>query len=110
MAELAMSRLEPSRKLPPVRTTIERRRLVWVGKLGCMPDERLPRRVLFSTFRNHPGVLWHRWVHSGCKQWVEDVHRDLENRNLAVRWSDLRADKGSRRYISEKIWKSLVNA
>jgi len=96
--------------LPSIRTTIERRRLVWVGKLGRMPDERLPRRVLFSTFRTHPEVVWNRWLHGGGKQWIEDAHRDLENRNLAVRWSALRAGKGSRRYISEKAWKSLVNA
>ena len=67
-------------KVASVSNIVSHRRLRWLGHLARMPDERLPKRVLFGHM-DGSGVRGKRQ-----KQWVDYVREDLQFAGLSFTW------------------------
>ena len=63
-----------------VSNIVSHRRLRWLGHLARMPDERLPKRVLFGHM-DGSGVRG-----NSQKQWVDYVREDLQFAGLSFTW------------------------
>ena len=71
----------------PISNVVSYRRLRWLGHLARMPDERLPKRMLFGHM-DGSGVRGR-----SLKQWIDYVREGLQLISLVVTWCTLR--KGS---------------
>ena len=67
-------------KVASVSNIVSYRRLRWLGHLARMPDERLPKRVLFGH-TDGSGVRG-----KSQKQWVDYVREDLQFAGLSFTW------------------------
>ena len=63
-----------------VSNIVSHRRLRWLGHLARMPDERLPKRVLFGHM-DGSGLRG-----KSQKQWVDYVREDLHYAGLLITW------------------------
>ena len=63
------------------------RRLQWLGHLGRMEDERLPKQVVFGELRKK------RPCHGVKKRWRDQVSKDLEAIGLRDDWYQLSQDR-----------------
>ena len=65
-----------------VSNIVSHRRLRWLGHLARMPDDRLPRRVLFG----HMNCTAARFRGRALKQWIDYVREDLQFAGLSLNW------------------------
>ena len=63
------------------------RRLQWLGHLGRMGDERLPKRMLFGELRKK------RACHGTKKRWRDQVSGDLQMLGLKENWYEVCQDR-----------------
>ena len=63
-----------------VSNIVSHRRLRWLGHLARMPDERLPKRVLFGHM-DGSGLRGR-----SQKQWMDYVREDLHFAGLSITW------------------------
>ena len=63
------------------------RRLQWLGHLGRMGDERLPKRMLFGELRKKRACLGTE------KRWRDQVSGDLQMLGLKENWHEVCQDR-----------------
>ena len=63
-----------------ISNIVSHRRLKWLNHLARMPDESLPKRVLFAHM-DGSGLRG-----SSHKQWVDYVREDLQTAGLSCTW------------------------
>jgi len=75
---------------PFVAETIKYHRLRWLGHLGRMPDNRIPKRVLFGKIEGK------RPVGGPRKTWSDVVVKDLDNSNIRKWYKECQDKSGWR--------------
>ena len=63
------------------------RRLNWLGHLGHMEEERLPKKLLFGELRKK------RACHGPTRRWRDMVMLDLQAVGMKENWSQLCQDR-----------------
>ena len=78
-----------------ISNIVSHRRLRWLGHLARMPDERLPKRVLFGHMDG--------FVLRGKSQWVDYVREDLQIAGLSYTWWKKSQDRAGWRAAIESL-------
>lgn len=78
-----------------VSNIVSHRRLRWLGHLARMPDERLPKNVLFGHM-DGSGLRGY-----SQKQWVDYVREDLQIAGLSYTWCRKSQDRAGWRAAIE---------
>ena len=89
-------------KIAGVSNIVSHRRLRWSGHLARMPNERLPKRVLFG----HMGGSGVRG--KSQKEWVDYVREDLQFAGLSFTWWRKSQDTAGRRAAIECFLQHVI--